>query len=40
VDGARVALARESGVAPLRAGRRLVAGADADEPVDEARAAG
>jgi DNA repair protein SbcD/Mre11 len=40
VDGARVALARESGVAPLRAGRRLVAGDDAGRQVDDARAAG
>ncbi|HYJ76817.1 MAG TPA: exonuclease SbcCD subunit D [Kineosporiaceae bacterium] len=41
VEGARVALARESGVAPLRAGRRLTGtGGDPQETADEARAAG
>src|SRR4051794_12065297 len=40
VDGARVALARESGVAPLRAGRRLLAGDHAGRQVDDTRAAG
>jgi exonuclease SbcD len=40
VDGARVALARESGVAPLRTGRRLVTGEGSERRLDEARAAG
>ena len=40
VEGARVALARESGVAPLRSGRRLLRPVEADQGVDDARAAG
>jgi DNA repair protein SbcD/Mre11 len=40
VDGARVGLARESGVAPLRAGRRLLAGEGAEQPAGDTRAAG
>jgi DNA repair protein SbcD/Mre11 len=41
VEGARVALARESGVAPLRAGRRLRAGDEPGQaPADDERAAG
>jgi exonuclease SbcD len=40
VDGARVALARESGVAPLRTGRRLVSGDRPEQQVDDTRAAG
>ncbi len=34
LEGSRVALARESGVAPLRAGRRLVGTEDIDAGID------
>jgi exonuclease SbcD len=41
VDGSRVELARESGIAPLRPGRRLVGrGGDPQETADEDRVAG